>query len=265
MRFVAAGEPCSGAAIVRASRATGLRTLNTTSTNSLLGGLLLLCAACGPETATTTETTGSTSEPEPSGSSTGDASTTSTGEGPTTGTSEAPTTGVDTSTTGTTGEPVCVEFESTDHTEDELPVQFTCGNDEVLCAGVMGLALFDVIDGNPEEAETVTTENLERVHCVLEALRDRQPGQIEWELGYEILGWDRGTIEIAGEFVIVRRNRVNDFNRDYTERALWLEPAAKFAECREMNTANVAWGCIKPYLVGFPEVLECVPEPLTCG
>lgn len=234
-------------------------------TRSFLLSLLALLTACGPGTATNTDTATATAAPS-TGPDTSAAPTTGaptdTGDPSTT---EAADTGAstDTGATATTGGG-CLEFSSDDNLNGEIPPQFTCSHTAELCPPAMAGPLFH-FEGSPESDDTATTQDLPRVHCVLEALRDRQLGQLEFELGYDILGDDTGTVEIAGEFVIVRRQVTDDFFFEYTERVLQLEAPEVFAECRTKNTTNVAWGCLRPYLVGLPVAPACVEAPLQCG
>ena len=102
------------------------------------------------------------------------------------------------------------------------------------------------------------------MHCVLEALRDRKLGTVKYALFWPVLGPDTGSLEIAGEFVIARRETINDFDYDYREKALVLEPSQVFDDCRATNTATAAWLCLRPYInLGATEI-ERVDAPLTC-
>lgn len=233
--------------------------------------LLLLAAACGPETAMTdaSATTG-----DASSSSTNPTATASTSEPTTTdatpsstttsSTTTSDTTTSDTTAADTTTGAACLEFFTMEHPNEPLPPQFTCGNDEPLCPSDLDVPLFKFETGPDDKDANPTTEDLDRVHCLLEALRDRKRGTFPFELGYGLLGEDIGTIEIAGDFAIWRREITNDFNYDYSERALWLEPPDVFAECRALNTANAAWKCLRRYFLTFPVMAECVEAPLVC-
>ncbi|MCY0988848.1 hypothetical protein OV203_17055 [Nannocystis sp. ILAH1] len=241
--------------------------LNTTTLCTLLGAVLLI-AACGPGPATTTEaTTGSTADS--TGATTGPDSTS---EAPTptstssTTTSEATkdasmTSGTTDASTTTGGE--CLVFEDEDPTDGRVSTQFTCGHEETLCPSDAALFSFE---SGPNWDDTASTDDLARVHCVLEALRDRTPGQVTYTLAWPVLGSDVGSLEIAGDFVIARREYANDFNYTYKEAVLWLEPSEVFAECRAKNTAAAAWLCMRPY-INIIDALqpECVAGPLECG
>lgn len=230
---------------------------------TLLGALALLSSACGPEAATTTDSATETTSP-----TTGPADT-STGEAPTT--SGVETTGVDTTGTDTTGVDTttggeCLEFHTIEWPDTEAVVQFTCGFDEELCPSDPDAALFK-FDAGPEWDDTATTDDLARVHCVLEALRDRQPGQLKYALFWPVFGPDTGSLEIVGDFVIARRETLSDFNYDYWETALVLEPSQVFADCRAANTATAAWQCLRPYInidIVEHKAQECVTAPLVC-
>lgn len=222
----------------------------------LVGALMGSGLACGPLPAATTTTDGTT---ETSSTTTSTGTGTNTSTAPTSTTSTSDTTTSDTTTGGS-----CLEFETSERPEEEgLPVQFTCGHTTVVCPsnGVAGLFSFE---GPPESEETVSTEDLSRVHCLIEALRDRVIGEVSFELSWPVLGSDRVTLEIAGEFVISRREVVEDFNYEYAEAALWLESGKVFALCRGQNTASAAWGCLRPYILADTQQLECVAGPLVC-
>ncbi|MCY1061289.1 hypothetical protein [Nannocystis sp. SCPEA4] len=225
---------------------------------TLLGALALLSSACGPEAATTTDSTTDTTSPTtgPVDTSTGGAPTTS-------GTTGVDTTGVDTTGDTTTGGE-CLEFHTNVWPDTEAVVQFTCGLDADLCHSDAALFKFEA---GPEWDDTATTDDLARVHCVLEALRDRQPGQLDYALFWPVLGPDTGSLEIVGDFVISRRETINDFNYDYWEAALVLEPSQVFADCRAANTAAAAWQCLRPYInidIEEHKAQECVTAPLVC-
>jgi hypothetical protein len=226
--------------------------------------LVSISTACGPGAGTVTEATGSSTSTDAATTSlsTGTSAEPTTGAG-TTGTG-ADTTGADT-TGGTSGdEPVgaCVEFTSAQVMDFGWPAQLTCGHTEVLCPSDLDVPLFN-FESDPQ-SDPPSAEDPSRVHCLLDALRDRKVGQLEYSLSYPILGWDRGSVEIAGEFAIWRRERVDDFNSEYTERALWLESGKVFELCRAENTASAAWGCLRRYILTWPVEVECVTEPLTC-
>ena len=226
----------------------------------------LMASACGPETATTDPSaTGTTGDA--SSSSTGPMSTSSasdpTSTDPTT-TTDPTTSTSDTTTADTTTGGACVEFFAMEYANEFPPPMFTCNNTAELCPSDLGAALFK-FENTPENKDAKpTTEDLDRVHCLLEALRDRQRGTFPFELSYALLGTDTGTIEIAGEFAIWRREVISDFNYDYSERALWLESGKVFSLCRGQNTAIAAWDCLRRYFVTFPVMAECVEAPLVC-
>ncbi|PCC71444.1 hypothetical protein NAEX_04521 [Nannocystis exedens] len=257
----------TGAAACDSERTTraGRPTLTTTKLMTLLGALALVSGACGPEPATTATTPSETNTGSDT-TTTAPTTTAPTTEPGTTTTAPGTTTtepGTTTSDTTTGGE--CVAFETFEPPdEDVLPVQFTCGQDAVVCPsnGPAGLFTFE---GAPEREDAAGTEDLSRVHCLLEALRDRTPGLVTYELSWPVLGTDRGALEIAGEFVISRREVLNDFNYEYREAALLLEPPQLFADCRAQNTASAAWACLRPYILVDSQQLECVTAPLVCA
>lgn len=233
--------------------------LTTTKLMTLLGALGLMLSACGPEPATTATTTAETTTGT-DGTTTGP-TTSSTTTSPTTGPG---TTTSDTTTSDTTTGGACLEFATTVPPDGgEVPAQFTCGHEAPVCPsnGVAGLFSFEE---SPEFDDKVSTEDLSRVHCLLEALRDRTAGEVAYELSWPVLGTDKGTLEIAGEFVISRREVVEDFNYEYEEAALVLEPPQVFADCRAQNTASAAWGCLRPYILVDTQQLACVAAPLVC-
>jgi hypothetical protein len=244
-------------------------TVTTIHSVTLLGALSLLFTACGPEPGTTTDsTTETTSSTTGTTASTSEAPTTTGSTTDTTGvettTGVEMTTGVDTTGVDTTTGGVCLEFETQRHPNgEEAPAQFTCGHDEVLCPSAPDVALFEFEQG-PEWDDTATTEDLARVHCVIEALRDRKLGTVTYALFWPVFGPDTGSLEITSEFVIARRETLNDFNYDYWETALVLEPSQVFADCLAENTATAAWLCLRPYINLGSTTLECVTAPLTC-
>ncbi|MFY0536579.1 hypothetical protein [Nannocystis pusilla] len=240
--------------------------LNTTTLCTLLGAVLLT-AACGPGPATTTEaTTGSTGDSTGTTTAPDSTSETPTPTSTASTTSEATTdasttTGTTDASTTTGGE--CLVFTDDDPTNGRVTTQSTCGHEEALCPS--DAALFSFENG-PDWDDTASTDDLARVHCVLEALRQRTPGQVTYTLAWPVLGSDVGSLEIAGDFMIARREYANDFNYTYKEAVLWLEPPEVFAECRAKNTATAAWLCLRPY-INIIDALqpECVAGPLECG
>ncbi|WAS94423.1 hypothetical protein [Nannocystis punicea] len=242
--------------------------MNTTTRAAIVGAFLVVAVDCGPESAATTEATTEVTT-ESTGAATGPDGTSeapTTSGTPTTGdtatgdtTTDAASAGTTDASTTTGGE--CLSFDDDDPTDGDIVTQFTCGHAEVLCPS--DAPLFSYEEG-PDWDDTATTDDLARVHCVLEALRDRTPGQVNYTLAWPVLGSDTGSLEIVGDFLIARREVANDFNYLYREVVLWLEPPEVFAACRAKNTASAAWQCLRPYIDTDPLQLECVTAPLGC-
>ncbi len=187
--------------------------------------LCALLTACGPETATT--------EGSSDAASTGAASTSS-GETTTQPTTSAADTSNATTDASTTTGGVCIEFKTEIY--DDAPTQplNTCGLGE-LCPGDGPLWYTD--DGKGWQ-----TDDFMRARCMAAAMRDRTPGQIQYQ--QPALGHDIYTLEILGEQVIVRNDYVNDFNYAYSERVTFLKPPEFFAECA-VGTGNSVHGCLE--------------------
>jgi hypothetical protein len=236
---------------------------------------VLLIAACTPDpgtesstgtpstgqetTTTTTPTTGepdSTTAPEvtTTGGTTTEATDVTTTAATTGGTTDDPTTGGTTeeATTGdaTTGEqttgPVCLEHTIADPREYPEELVLGCQLSE-LCPGEGPMEF-------QKDGDQWTTNDLDRGHCMVTAMRERTIGTLRYQEGMEA-DLDSYTIEIHGEQVSLRHIREGfGFDYAYEERVTFLREPAFFTACIA-GDANAVHECLED---GFTD--ECATE-----
>jgi hypothetical protein len=234
---------------------------------------LLLIAACTPDPGTesstgtpstgqeTTSTTPTTGEPDsttaPEVTTTGvttmdatDATTTAATTGTTTdevttgGTTDEASTG-DTTGEHTTG-PVCLEHTIADPREYPEELVLGCQLSE-LCPGEGPMEF-------QKDGDQWTTNDLDRGHCMVTAMRERTIGTLRYQEGMEA-DLDSYTIEIHGEQVSLRHIREGfGFDYAYEERVTFLREPAFFTACIA-GDANAVHECLED---GFTD--ECATE-----